>query len=111
MPSICQKTNQLKRCVPMTIPKATIAPEPSTITAYMNPIKGELSKVPALHSKKKEEPPAPAAKADKPHPLPAERLIKRLFHKNINKKESSAHKAKVIEDVIVDSFLKGSAQH
>ena len=109
MPSICKKTHHLKQCVPVVIPKATITPEPATVSAYMNPLKGGLTKI-NNNNKKKEEPPPPPIKEGKPPPLPGERLIKRLFDKSNNKKPDSKiddHKAKIIQNVIIDSFLDG----
>ena len=104
MPPICKKTNQLKRCVPLSIPKPTITPEPAIVSAFMNPLKGGLTKV--NQGKKKDEPEIPPMKEGKPPPLPAERLIKRLFDKNISKKEApSNRRAKVIEEVILESLM------
>ncbi len=57
MPSICKKTHHLKQCVPAVIPKATITPEPATVSAYMNPLKGGLTKI-NNNNKKKEATPA-----------------------------------------------------
>ena len=106
MPSICRKTNSLKQCVPVSIPKATITPHPAIVSAYMNPLKGGLTKV--HQGKKQDQSAAPQSeiKDGKPPPLPAERLIKRLFDKSINHKEQSSNRrAKVIEETILETLM------